>query len=197
MRIDRVAGSARATRSANQLPAIRICGEGLGGQVPASVLHRVIVESGHQGGLSQRRAYIPSLRPRLPSESEVRFETGFCMRVEKAGNAGFACVRNLPRSYDDERIVTLAAADYESPATAPTLPLVRHVASTGSVRALRWPIYSTLRRFLPAYESGNLYHQRWRIEEVYPSLSSLGNPLGIRSRAGTTSFWLCCRWGLG
>lgn len=32
MRIDRVAGSARATRSADQLPAIRICGEGLGRQ---------------------------------------------------------------------------------------------------------------------------------------------------------------------
>ena len=36
---------------------------------------------------------------------------GFCMRVEKAGKAGFACVRDFPRSGDDERIVTLAAPD--------------------------------------------------------------------------------------
>lgn len=43
--------------------------------VPASVLDREIVERVYQDGLSQLRAYIPSLRPRLPSEPEVRFKT--------------------------------------------------------------------------------------------------------------------------
>jgi hypothetical protein len=63
----------------------------------------------------------------------------FCMRVEKAGNAGFACVRDFLRSGLSEQIVTLPApdrqdaADYECPATAQQVRLVRHVASTGMV----------------------------------------------------------------
>ena len=43
--------------------------------IPASVLHREIVERGYQGGLSQLRAFMRSLRPTLPVEPEVRFET--------------------------------------------------------------------------------------------------------------------------
>lgn len=60
---------------------------------------------------------------------------GFCMRVEKAGNSGFACVRDFLRSGLHEQIVTLAAPDrddardYECPAVPQTVRLVRHVAS--------------------------------------------------------------------
>ena len=60
----------------------------------------------------------------------------FCMRVEKAGNAGFACVRDFLRSGEQERIVTLAAPDQrdanddECPATAQIVRLIRHVSST-------------------------------------------------------------------
>ena len=43
--------------------------------IPASVLHREIVERGYQGGMSQLRAFMRSLRPALPVEPEVRFET--------------------------------------------------------------------------------------------------------------------------
>lgn len=43
--------------------------------IPASVLHREIVERGYQGGLSQLRAFMRSLRPALPVEPEMRFET--------------------------------------------------------------------------------------------------------------------------
>ena len=43
--------------------------------IPASVLHREIVERGYQGGLSQLRAFMRSQRPTLPTEPEVRFET--------------------------------------------------------------------------------------------------------------------------
>ena len=48
---------------------------------------------------------------------------GFCMRVEKAGNSGFSCVRNFLGSGLQEQIVTLPAPskadaeDYECPAT--------------------------------------------------------------------------------
>jgi hypothetical protein len=37
--------------------------------------------------------------------------SGFCMRVEKAGNGGFACVRAFLPSGLQEQIVTLAAPD--------------------------------------------------------------------------------------
>ena len=66
----------------------------------------------------------------------------FCMRVEKAGNAGFACVRDFLRSDAAGRVVTLAApnrrdaVDYECPATPRTVRLVRHIASTGPIAAV-------------------------------------------------------------
>ena len=47
-----VGESDHATRSADQLPVIRLWGKGHGRQVPASVQDREIVERGHQGGLS-------------------------------------------------------------------------------------------------------------------------------------------------
>src|SRR5471030_3538341 len=43
--------------------------------IPASVLHREITERGYQGGLSQLRAFMRTLRPAPPAEPEVRFET--------------------------------------------------------------------------------------------------------------------------
>ncbi|MGJ9418721.1 transposase [Massilia sp. CMS3.1] len=95
---------------------------------------------------------------------------GFCMRVEKAGNAGFACGRDFLRSHDDELVVTLAApdrraaADYECPARTQTARLVRHGASTGKVRVLKTNLLDTAT--FPAHEFGDLYHHRWCIEEA-------------------------------
>ena len=43
--------------------------------IPASVLYREIAERGYGGGLSQLRTFMRSLRPTLPVEPEVRFET--------------------------------------------------------------------------------------------------------------------------
>ena len=43
--------------------------------IPASVLHREIVERGYEGGLSQLRTFMRALRPVLPTQPEVRFET--------------------------------------------------------------------------------------------------------------------------
>ena len=95
----------------------------------------------------------------------------FCMRVEEAGNTGFACARDFLCSDEHERIVTLAApdqpdaADYECPATAQTLRLVRHIASTGKVRVLMTNLLNPIA--FPYHEFGDLYHQRWRIEEAF------------------------------
>ena len=120
---------------------------------------------------------------------------GFCMRVEKAGNTGFACVRDFLRSDDDERIVTLAppdrrdAVDYECPATPQTVRLVCHIASTGRVRVLMTKLLDPAA--FPAHEFGDLYHQRWRIGEVF-CVSNTGSilstsPVSHSRRRCTTS----------
>ena len=43
--------------------------------IPATVLYREIVERGYQGGQSQLRAFMRTLRPALPADPVVRFET--------------------------------------------------------------------------------------------------------------------------
>ena len=43
--------------------------------IPASVLYGEIVARGYQGGLSQLRAFMRSVRPALPEDPVVRFET--------------------------------------------------------------------------------------------------------------------------
>jgi hypothetical protein len=98
----------------------------------------------------------------------------FCMRVEQPGKSGFACVRQFLRSGLDEQIVTLRApdrrdvTDYECPAAPQTVRLIRHVATTGKVRVLMTNLLDS-RRF-PANLFGDLYHQRWRIEEAFKRL---------------------------
>ena len=43
--------------------------------IPASVLHREIAAQGYQGGLSQLRSYLRGIRPTLPVDPVIRFET--------------------------------------------------------------------------------------------------------------------------
>ena len=120
---------------------------------------------------------------------------GFCMRVEKAGNTGFACVRDFLRSDENDRIVTLAAPsrrdadDYECPATAQKVRLVRHVASTGKVRVLMTNLLDPAA--FPCAEFGDLYHQRWRIEEAFKRLEhrlNLEHVSGLSQQAAMYDF---------
>ena len=98
----------------------------------------------------------------------------FCMRVEKAGEGGFACVRDFLRSGLVEQVVTLRvpdqrdAYDYECPREPQQVRLVRHVAPNGKVRVLMTNLFDA-RRF-PASAFGELYHKRWRIEEAFKRL---------------------------
>jgi len=100
----------------------------------------------------------------------------FCMRVDKAGYGGFACARAFLNSGLDEQVVTLnaasrrAAADYDFTYAPQRVRLVRHVASTGKVRVLMTNLFDTDR--FPARAFGDLYHQRWRIEEAFKRLKS-------------------------
>lgn len=43
--------------------------------IPATVLHREITAQGYQGGMSQLRRFLREIRPTLPAEPVVRFET--------------------------------------------------------------------------------------------------------------------------
>ena len=98
----------------------------------------------------------------------------FCMRVEKTGNSGFACVRDFLRSGLTEKVVTLRATDrrdvidFECPSEPQTVRLVRHVAPNGQVRVLMTNLFDVVR--FPACSFADLYHQRWRIEEGFKRL---------------------------
>lgn len=111
------------------------------------------------------------------------------------GNAGSACVRDFLRSGEDDRIVTLAAADrrdaadYECPATAQTVRLIRHVSGTGKVRVLMTNLIDPLA--FPLREFGDLYHQRWSIEEAFKRLKhrlNLEHVSGLSQQAAMHDF---------
>lgn len=119
----------------------------------------------------------------------------FCMRAEKAGNAGFARVRDFLRSGQQEAVVTLPApdrrdaVDYECPALPQTVRLIRHVASTGKVRVLMTNLLDQER--FPAALFGDLYHQRWKIEEAFKRLKhrlNLEHVSGLSQQAAMQDF---------
>ncbi|MDP3708106.1 MAG: transposase, partial [Polaromonas sp.] len=97
-----------------------------------------------------------------------------CMRVDRSANSGFTCVRDFLRSGLLEQVVTLRAADrrdvldFGCPAETQTVRLVRHIAPNGQVRVLMTNLFDVVR--FPACSFGDLYHQRWRIEEAFKRL---------------------------
>lgn len=97
----------------------------------------------------------------------------FCMRVDVT-KGGFAAVRAFRASGLAEQIVELPAADaqdvadFECPAGPLRVRLVRHVNANGSVRILMTSLMDTER--FPAALFGELYHQRWSIEEAFKRL---------------------------
>ena len=98
----------------------------------------------------------------------------FCMRVEQSGTGGLSCVREFLRSGLAEQTVTLRAPDRcdaddcDCPGEPQTVRLIRHVAPNGAVRVLMTNLMDATR--FPANAFGDLYHQRWRIEEAFKRL---------------------------
>ena len=96
----------------------------------------------------------------------------FCMRVDNSH--GFACVRDFMRSSATERIVMLPAPnkqdaiDYECPRKPQRVRLVRNVSPTGEQRVLMTNLFDE--KLYPADCFGELYHQRWGIEEAFKRL---------------------------
>ncbi len=97
----------------------------------------------------------------------------FCMRVDQS-QAGFGCVREFVLSGESERIVMLRAPDkqdaldYECPRKPQRVRLVRHVAPSGEQRVLMTNLFDE--KLYPASSFGELYHQRWSIEEAFKRL---------------------------
>lgn len=95
----------------------------------------------------------------------------FCMRCDS--DSGFKAVREFLRSGASEAMATLNmpsiedARDYEFIRQAPRVRLVRCVSSSGKVRVLLTNLDA---RAFPAEVFGQLYHQRWRIEEAFKRL---------------------------
>jgi hypothetical protein len=101
------------------------------------------------------------------NEHQIRF----CMRCDKVN--GWTAMRALLASGHTEATVTLKkpnhqdATDYLCSGDAPQLRLVRHITPDGKtwVLATNLPVAD-----FPAEVFGDLYHQRWRIEESYKRL---------------------------
>lgn len=114
------------------------------------------------------------------NEHKIRF----CMRCDKVN--GWTAMRALLDSGNTEAMVTLKkpnhqdATDYLCSGDAPQLRLVRHVTPDGKV----WVLATNLPEAdFPAGVFGDLYHQRWRIEESYKRLK---HRLKIESVSGLT-----------
>lgn len=95
----------------------------------------------------------------------------FVMRCDNG--SGWSTVREFMRSNADEAQVRLNkpsaqdAQDWGIERTAPTVRLVRQVAPNGQIRVLATTLDAVT---APAGAFGDLYHQRWRIEEAFKRL---------------------------
>ncbi|NNM52662.1 MAG: transposase, partial [Pseudomonadales bacterium] len=113
----------------------------------------------------------------------------FCMRVDK-NISGWTCVRDFMKSGLHEGIVALPAVpdqdahDYECPSHLVQVRLVRHTVPGGKTRILMTNLMDT--QNFPADVFGDLYHQRWRVEEAFKRLKhrlSLEHVSGLSQQA--------------
>ena len=97
---------------------------------------------------------------------------GFVMRCDTV-SGGWRGVRQFIRDGHAEAQITLSApskqdaADWNCPALAPRVRVVRQVAPNGQVRVLMTNLPPEV---APAGAFGDLYHRRWRIEEAFKRL---------------------------
>ena len=96
----------------------------------------------------------------------------FCMRCEKS-SGGWAAVRAFERSDKVDAMVTLNkpnkwdCEDYGCSGAAPQVRLVKCVTPDGLIRVMasNLPVSQ-----VPTAAFGELYHERWRIEEAFKRL---------------------------
>ena len=106
----------------------------------------------------------------------------FVMRCDN--NGGWSATKKFQRSGLQEAMVTISApsadeiADWHCPPAPPTVRLVRQTSPSGQVRVLATNLDSAA---FPAALFGDLYHQRWRIEEAFKRLK---HPLKLECVSG-------------
>ena len=106
----------------------------------------------------------------------------FVMRCDN--NGGWSATKKFQRSGLQEAMVTISApradeiADWHCPPGPPTVRLVRQTSPSGQVRVLATNLDSAA---FPAALFGDLYHQRWRIEEAFKRLK---HPLKLECVSG-------------
>ena len=106
----------------------------------------------------------------------------FVMRCDNSG--GWMATRKFLRSGAQDALVTISApsakeiSDWQCPPGPPSVRMVRQTSPNGQVRVLATNLDSTA---FPAALFGDLYHQRWRIEEAFKRLK---HPLKLESVSG-------------
>ena len=138
---------------------------------PTGSERQMLVESldrlGPQDLLVLDRGYPAAWLVALLDERGIRW----CMRCDN--DSGWKALRGFARSGAEEAWVSLNPPSAEDVQTwgcgraAPRVRLVRCVSTTGAVRVLATNLDA---QDYPAEAFGDLYHQRWRIEEAFKRL---------------------------
>jgi hypothetical protein len=131
------------------------------------MLFEALAQLGPDDVLVLDRGYPATWLVAYLNEHKIRF----CMRCDKVN--GWTAMRALLASGNTEATVTLKkpnqqdVINYLCSGVAPQLRLVRHVTPDGKT----WVLATNLSvGDFPAEVFGELYHQRWRIEESYKRL---------------------------
>jgi hypothetical protein len=115
------------------------------------------------------RGYPAAWLINLLSERGVRF----VMRCDTTGSGSWSALRAFMRGDQAEAVVQLSApklqdaTDWGCSTLAPTVRLVRNTATGARLRVLMTNLPADQ---VPAAAFGDLYHQRWRIEEAFKRL---------------------------
>ena len=133
-----------------------------------AMLANALDKLGPEDVLLLDRGYPAAWLVNLLNERGIRF----VMRCDTA-SGGWRALREFMRGDQPEAVVTLSApgaqdaADWGCSANAPTVRLVRNVSTGAKLRVLLTNLRADQ---VPAAAFGDLYHQRWRIEEAFKRL---------------------------
>jgi hypothetical protein len=133
-----------------------------------AMLANALDKLGAEDVLLLDRGYPAAWLINLLNERGIRF----VMRCDTA-SGGWRALREFMRGDQPEAVVTLStpdaqdAADWGCSANAPTVRLVRNVSTGAKLRVLLTNLRADQ---VPAAAFGDLYHQRWRIEEAFKRL---------------------------
>lgn len=140
-----------------------------GAESERAMLAQALDKLGPDDVLLLDRGYPAAWLINLLNERGVRF----IMRCDTTGSGSWRALRSFMRGDQAEAVVRLSApkrqdaADWGCSRQAPTVRLVRNTATGARLRVLLTNLPADQ---VPADAFGDLYHQRWRIEEAFKRL---------------------------